>query len=805
MNNRFTERAQTAFELAHESARQYGHGYVGSEHLLLGLIRENNGVAAGALKAAGLSESAYVANMLEAVGQGEPGQQPLQGLTPRTKHIVEISAAEAGRLGHKYIGTEHLLLGILHDQDSIACRLLASMNIDIRQLYGDVVRTIGGQTPGQAWSQAPNARKSAEAKTLTQFGIDLTQAAADGKLDPVVGREREIVRVIQILSRRTKNNPVLLGEPGVGKTAIAEGLAQKMIQGSVPETLRDKRIITLDLSGMVAGTKYRGEFEERLKQAMEEIKAAGNIILFIDEFHTLVGAGAAEGAIDAANILKPALSRGEVQVIGATTLDEYRKHIEKDAALERRFQPVSVGEPTPEETVEILFGLRDKYEAHHRVKITDDAVRAAVNLSIRYIADRFLPDKAIDLIDEAASRLRMNTLTTPDGLKALEEKAEALLHEKEAAVNNQLFEEAARLRDEERRCRAELDDARAAWKKDHTGSGEVTEEDVAIVVSGWTGVPVTKLTEGEGQRLLNMEGILHERVVGQDEAVAAVAKAIRRGRIGLKDPKRPTGSFIFLGPTGVGKTELCKALAEAMFGDESALLRVDMSEFMEKHSTSKLIGSPPGYVGYEEAGGLTEKVRRRPYCVLLFDEIEKAHPDVFNLMLQILEDGVLTDSHGRKVDFKNAIVVMTSNLGARSITEPNRLGFMAEADRAQSDSTIRSAVLSELKKAFRPEFLNRVDEVIVFRQLSREEIRSIAQKMLSVVSDRISKLGIVLKVEDSALDFISQKGYDPVYGARPLRRVIQTEIEDALAEKILDGSVTAQAVISEKDGRLIIA
>lgn len=811
MNNRFTERAQKAIELAHDAATRLGHGYVGSEHLLLGLLRENEGVAAHALKNAGVGEEDFLNRVIENVGQGDPGQTPLQGLTPRSKHIIELASAEASRMGHGYVGTEHLLLGILHESDSFACRLLASMSVDIRKLYTDIIRAVGGnpQQPLQSgqWQQGSGKQQAQrDGRALSQFGRDLTKAAQEGSLDPVVGREREIIRVMQILSRRTKNNPVLLGEPGVGKTAIAEGLAQKMASGDVPENIRDKRIVTLDLSGMVAGTKYRGEFEERLKQAMEEIRQLGNIILFIDEIHTLVGAGAAEGAIDAANILKPALSRGEIQVIGATTLDEYRKYIEKDAALERRFQPVMVGEPTPEETVEILRGLRDRYEAHHRVKITDAALESAVSLSVRYISDRFLPDKAIDLIDEAASRLRMNALTAPAGLKELEEKAEKLSAEKEAASNAQRFEDAARLRDEELACRGELDKTRSAWRdSSKTQGGEVTPDEVAAVVSNWTGIPVTRLTEDEAKRLLDMENILHKRVIGQEEAVASVAKAIRRGRVGLKDPKRPTGSFIFLGPTGVGKTELCKAIAEAIFGDEQALIRVDMSEFMEKHSVSKLIGSPPGYVGYGEGGGLTEKIRRKPFSVLMFDEIEKAHPDVFNLLLQILEDGILTDSQGRKVDFKNTIVVMTSNLGARNITEPGRLGFMPEADRARSDGDIKSTVLTELKKAFRPEFLNRVDEVIVFQKLTREDIQKIAGKMLDTVRERLASMNVALEVGHESLELIADRGYDPVYGARPLRRCIQSEIEDVIAEKILDGSITSHAFVRVDDGKFAIS
>ncbi|MDR1691786.1 MAG: ATP-dependent Clp protease ATP-binding subunit [Oscillospiraceae bacterium] len=799
MNNKFTQKANTVLRLAHEAAAELGHGYVGTEHILLGLSREPEGVAAGALAGAGVRSDALTRKAVEIVGRGEPGEKPLQGLTPRAKRVVDIAHSEAARLGHHFVGTEHLLMGVLHESDSVATRMLASLNVDIRKLYNDILGKVGAKNNREA---APTHRGS-ELRTLSQFSKNLTDAAREGRLDPVVGREKDISRVIQILSRRTKNNPVLIGEPGVGKTAIAEGLAQKITDGDTPEHLKGSQLVSLDLSAMVAGTKYRGEFEERLKAAMEEVKSAGNVILFIDELHTLVGAGAAEGAIDAANILKPALARGEIQVIGATTVEEYRKHVEKDKALERRFEPVTVGEPTPEEALIILRGLRDKYEAHHKIKLSDEALQAAVTLSVRYIADRYLPDKAIDLIDEAASRLRMNAQTAPPDLRALEEKLGALKTEKEAAVSNQRFEEAARLRDEERTLTEELEGQRGQWKQ--TSRGEVGEDDVAAVVSLWTGIPVTRLTEDEGSRLLRMEEILHKRVVGQDEAVGAVARAIRRGRVGLKDPKRPAGSFIFLGPTGVGKTELCKALAEALFGDENAMIRIDMSEFMEKHTVSKLIGSPPGYVGYEEAGGLTEKVRRKPYTVALFDEIEKAHPDVFNLLLQILEDGVLTDSHGRKVSFRDTIVVMTSNLGARNITEPNKTMGFSQSDRVMTDEAIRDAVTKELKQAFRPEFINRVDEIIVFQKLSKEQIRDIADKMLAPLTERVKGLGITLTVQPEVLDWLAEKGFDPVMGARPLRRAIQSEIEDRLAEKMLAKQLTLDNVqITIADGQVTI-
>ncbi|MDR3277576.1 MAG: ATP-dependent Clp protease ATP-binding subunit, partial [Oscillospiraceae bacterium] len=715
---RFTQGAKNVFDLAQAAAAELGHSYVGSEHLLLGLAREGGGVAAKTLRENGL-EGKLILDLIEKyVGRGNRGENPPQGLTPRAKRIVEIALTESNRLGHNYIGTEHLLMGILREYDSVAAKLIVSAGADLNKMYTDIINIFNsGEYKTRAGAPAGRVKRE-DTKTLDQFSRDLTDMARDGALDPVIGREEEIRRVIQILSRRTKNNPVLIGEPGVGKTAVAEGLAQRVISGDVPETLRDKRVVSLDLTGMVAGTKYRGDFEERIKTAIEEVRTAGNVILFVDELHTLIGAGAAEGAIDAANIIKPALGRGEIQLVGATTLNEYRKYVEKDAALERRFQPVTVGEPSQEETVLILRGLRDKYEAHHRLKITDGAIDAAVTMSSRYINDRFLPDKAIDLIDEASSRVRMENLRLPPSLKELEERREALANEKEAAVKSQDFERAAALRDREKQLGEELELARESWESVRSGDRDsVGAEDVAAVVSGWTGIPVTSITEDESARLLKMESVLHNRVIGQDEAVSAVSRAIRRGRVGLKDPKRPIGSFLFLGPTGVGKTELCKALAEAMFGDENAMLRVDMSEYMEKHTVSKLIGSPPGYVGYDEGGQLTEKVRRRPYSVLLFDEIEKAHEDVFNILLQVMEDGVLTDSQGRRVDFKNTVIVMTSNVGARSITEKRaKLGFSQEDDGAERGfDRIRGAVLEELKRVFKPEFLNRVDDTIVFR------------------------------------------------------------------------------------------
>ncbi len=796
-NNRFTERAEQALRLAHEAAAELGHSHVGSEHMLLGLIREGSGVAARALAAAGVTDEQIHQMIVENIGTGEPGESTPQGLTPRAKRIIEIAMAEAVRLGHNYVGTEHLLMGLLREGDCFAARMLAASGVDAQRLYMSVLGMLGSQPSGG--EEGPSGgiggrqgrgERGGSTKTLEQYGADLTQAARDGKLDPVIGRNDEIDRVIQILSRRTKNNPCLIGEPGVGKTAIAEGLAEKIAAQDVPESLRGRRVFALELSGVVAGTKYRGEFEERIKAILDEVKKSGNVILFIDEIHTLVGAGAAEGAIDAANILKPMLSRGEIQVIGATTLAEYRKYIEKDAALERRFQPVMVNEPSQEDSVSILMGLRDRYEAHHKLKISDEAIRAAVTLSTRYISDRYLPDKAIDLIDEAASRLRMKAQTAPPDLKSLEDEAAKLSKDMDEAVQAQDFEKAASLRDRKTELNKKIESQRNAWREKNGSAGTtVTEEDIANVVSGWTGIPVTRLTETESERLMKLEDELHRRVIGQDSAVSAVARAIRRGRVGLKDPKRPIGSFIFLGPTGVGKTELARALAEAMFGDENAMMRVDMSEYMEKHTVSKLIGSPPGYVGYDEGGQLTEKVRRHPYCVILFDEIEKAHPDVFNIMLQILEDGILTDAQGRRVDFKNSIIIMTSNIGAQLITNEGQraLGFAGDEKHESTFEEISESVMGELKRAFRPEFLNRIDEIIVFHRLEKDEIRKIANLMLGEVTKRLEGMEIHLTWDDAALDKLVDMGYDPVYGARPLRRVIQTQVEDRAAEMLLTG------------------
>ena len=812
--NKFTPRAEEALRLSQEAAEEMGHGYVGSEHLLLGLIREEEGIAHRVLAEYGVTDEMVCGVLQRSVGKGLSGAAPSQGLTPRAKSVVELAVSESARMGSSYIGTEHLLMGILREGGNMALRILRTMGVDPKKMYSSIVKKLN-DTPHTVTSGAATANRESDKKnkTLAEFTRDLTEAARSGKLDPVIGRDKEIQRVIQILSRRTKNNPVLIGEPGVGKTAIAEGLAERISSGDVPEELLDKKILSLDLSGMVAGTKYRGEFEERIKNTLAEVKKAGNVILFIDELHTIVGAGSAEGAVDAANIIKPALGRGEIRVIGATTLNEYRKYIEKDAALERRFQPVTVGEPTPEATLEILKGLRDKYEAHHKLTITDEALEAAVQLSKRYIGDRFLPDKAIDLMDEAASQVRMTAEASSPDLKALEEKIAALHREKSEAVTAQDFEKAAQLRDIEKDYQEQVEIERDNWRKQMAQNrGSVTADDVAKVVAGWTGIPVTRLTEDESMRLLKLEEKLHQRVVGQDEAVNAVAKAIRRSRVGLKDPKRPIGSFLFLGPTGVGKTELCKTLAEAMFGDENAMVRIDMSEYMEKHTVSRLVGSPPGYVGHEEGGQLTEKVRRKPYSVVLFDEIEKAHEDVWNILLQILEDGIVTDSQGRKVDFKNTIIVMTSNVGAKNITaDAARLGFDGgDKDEKETEEVrfdrIRDAVMADLKRTFRPEFLNRIDEIIVFRQLTEDNIRQIARRMLDVTGARMAQQGITLAADDDAVAELARDGFDPQYGARPLRRAIQSMVEDAVAEKMLEGELKSgdTAHVRLKDGKVVI-
>ncbi len=805
---KLTERAKNAINLAGQAAMEMGHNYIGTEHLLLGLIREGGGVAAKILLDNGAT-SKKVENKIDFfVGVDLPINNPALSFTPRTKSVLEHSYSEARKLGHNYIGTEHILIALLRESESLAVRILSDLSVNIQKVYSDIVRLMNENSFDEVPSNEPMGEKPRQSRkassnektpTLDKYGRDLTKMATELKLDPIIGRDKVIERVIQILSRRTKNNPCLIGEPGVGKTAVAEGLAQKIVQGLVPEILKDKKVITLDLSSMVAGAKYRGEFEERLKGAMEEIRKSGNIILFIDEIHTIIGAGAAEGAIDAANILKPALARGEIQLIGATTLEEYRKHIEKDAALERRFQSIILDEPNHDECLEILKGIRDKYEAHHRVKITDGALDAAIKMSVRYIPDRFLPDKAIDLIDEAASRIRIKSLTAPPDVMELEEKIENIRQEKEAAITAQEYEKAASLRDEEKSLCNELKKQKDSWKDESIGdTAKVTEVEIAEIVSSWTGIPVKSIEDDEGERLLKLEDTLHARVIGQNEAVTAVSKAIRRGRVGLKDPKRPIGSFIFLGPTGVGKTELSKALAEAMFGDEDSLIRIDMSEYMEKHAVSRMVGSPPGYVGYDEGGQLTEKVRRKPYSVILFDEIEKAHPDVFNILLQILEDGILTDSQGRRVDFRNTVIIMTSNLGARLITENKSLGFSAGDDNSSDRdySKIKSDVTGELKRAFKPEFLNRIDDIIVFSQLNREDIKQIAGKMLDVLKERLIANEITATFTDAALDRIASVGFDPVYGARPLRRAIQSDIEDMLAEKMLDGCINKGDTIS---------
>ncbi|MBQ9279521.1 MAG: ATP-dependent Clp protease ATP-binding subunit [Clostridia bacterium] len=789
MMYKFTNRAEKAIALAQEAAAELGHNYVGTEHLLCGLLREGSGLAYRVLTDQGITDEKVMNLIEELIGRNDSLTEMPTGFTPRTKRVFEISFMEAKKINNNYIGTEHLLLGIMKEGDSVASRIILELGVDIQKLFSDLVKTLNDENSGGA-TTSHKKQSYHQTPTLNQFGKDLTSDATSGKLDPIIGRDDEIERIIQILSRRTKNNPCLIGEPGVGKTAVVEGLAERIVEGNVPENLRNKRVVTLDVSSMVAGAKYRGDFEERLKKCLQEIKKSGNVVLFIDEIHTIVGAGAAEGAIDAANILKPLLARAEIQVIGATTLNEYRKYIEKDAALERRFQPVIVGEPTTEETVQILRGIRDKYEAHHKVKITDEAIKAAVDLSSRYINDRYLPDKAIDIMDEAASRVKLASLTAPKEVKKMEEKIEETVKEKEDAINTQDFEKAAKLRDREQKERAKLEKMKVEWEqKNQIATTEVSENEIAEVVAKWTGIPVSKISEAETTRLKNLEQELHKRVIGQDDAIVAVSKAVRRGRVGLKDPKRPIGSFIFLGPTGVGKTETCKALAECLFGDENAMIRIDMSEYMEKHTVAKLIGSPPGYVGYEEGGQLTEKVRRKPYSVILFDEIEKAHPDVFNILLQILEDGRLTDSQGRTVDFKNTVIIMTSNVGARNITDHKAIGFNSAEEKKKNYEQIKSDVMSELKKEFRPEFLNRVDEMIVFKQLDETEIEKIVDIMVKNSIARLQDREIKVSVTNSMKKHIAKKGFDPLYGARPLRRAIQSLVEDKLAEGILDGKI----------------
>jgi ATP-dependent Clp protease ATP-binding subunit ClpC len=812
MNSKFTQKAQNALNRGLQLSKEMGHTYIGTEHILLGLLSEEDSIAARVLAGRGVTFEKTRDMVVNSVGVGSPSMVSPSDMTPRTKRIIEACAYESANMGHSYIGTEHLLLAIADEPDCFAYKLIAAQSGSMSDLRSEIMGYLGssegaeGKTAGGAAGKTEGENIKG-APTLSSYGRDLCRAAREGRIDPIIGRDKETERVIQILSRRTKNNPCLIGEPGVGKTAVVEGLAQRIVDGAVPDNLKDKIIVTLDISAMIAGAKYRGEFEERMKGVMDEVMKNKNIILFVDEIHTIIGAGGAEGAVDAANIIKPALARGEMQLIGATTITEYRKHIEKDAALERRFQSVMVGEPTPEEAEEILFGLRDKYEAHHKIKISDEAVKAAVKLSVRYINDRFLPDKAIDLIDEAASKKRLAGFTASPEIKEQEKKLKSVSAEKEEAIRGEDFERAASLRDDEKRLKDSIEEMKKAASEGHgSDSDEVTEEDIADIVTAWTGIPVQKLAEEESEKLLHLEDVLKERIIGQDEAVEAVARAIRRGRMGLKDPKRPIGSFIFLGPTGVGKTELTKALADVMFGSENAVIRIDMSEYMERHSTSKLIGSPPGYVGYDEGGQLTEKIRRQPYSVVLFDEIEKAHPDVFNILLQILEDGILTDGQGRRVDFKNSIIIMTSNLGAQSIVEPKRLGF---ADNGKSDASdeerTAAAVKDALKSTFRPEFLNRVDETIIFHKLSDENIKAIAGLMLGEVKQRAAAAGVNITFDDEVVAVLAKEGFDPVYGARPLRRAIVRRIEDSLSEAMLRGEVKAGDDVTAvmDDGKIV--
>ncbi|MFH0348707.1 MAG: ATP-dependent protease ATP-binding subunit ClpC [Bacillota bacterium] len=802
MFGRFTERAQKVLALAQEEALRLGHNNIGTEHILLGLVREGEGIAAKALQALGLGSDKIQKEVESLIGRGQEMSQTIH-YTPRAKKVIELSMDEARKLGHSYVGTEHILLGLIREGEGVAARVLNNLGVSLNKARQQVLQLLGSNETG---SSATGTNSNANTPTLDSLARDLTAIAKEDSLDPVIGRSKEIQRVIEVLSRRTKNNPVLIGEPGVGKTAIAEGLAQQIINNEVPEILRDKRVMTLDMGTVVAGTKYRGEFEDRLKKVMDEIRQAGNIILFIDELHTLIGAGGAEGAIDASNILKPSLARGELQCIGATTLDEYRKYIEKDAALERRFQPIQVDQPSADESIQILQGLRDRYEAHHRVSITDDAIEAAVKLSDRYISDRFLPDKAIDLIDEAGSKVRLRSFTTPPNLKELEQKLDEVRKEKDAAVQSQEFEKAASLRDTEQRLREQVEDTKKSWKeKQGQENSEVTVDDIAMVVSSWTGVPVSKIAQTETDKLLNMESILHSRVIGQDEAVVAVAKAVRRARAGLKDPKRPIGSFIFLGPTGVGKTELARALAESIFGDEEAMIRIDMSEYMEKHSTSRLVGSPPGYVGYDEGGQLTEKVRRKPYSVVLLDEIEKAHPDVFNILLQVLEDGRLTDSKGRTVDFRNTILIMTSNVGASELKRNKYVGFNVQ-DETQNHKDMKDKVMGELKRAFRPEFINRIDEIIVFHSLEKKHLTEIVSLMSDQLTKRLKEQDLSIELTDAAKAKVAEEGVDLEYGARPLRRAIQKHVEDRLSEELLRGNIDKgqHIVLDVEDGEIVV-
>ena len=814
MMYKFTNSAEKALELSGELAADFGHNYIGTEHILYGLVKEGSGVASQVLNLQEVTPENIEEEIEALVGKGTPIQNRQEiGFTPRSKRVIENAFLEARKFGSEFIGTEHLLIGIMREGDSIAVRIMLDLGVNPQKLYNEIIKVINEDENANINEKQSNGKGRGsynQTPTLNQYGTDLTKKTAEGKLDPVIGRKTEIQRVIQILSRRTKNNPCLIGEPGVGKTAVAEGLAEKIISEDVPEMLKNKRVVSLDIASMVAGAKYRGDFEERIKKCLEEVKKSGDVILFIDEVHTIVGAGSAEGAVDAANILKPLLARGEVQVIGATTLNEYRKYIEKDSALERRFSPVTVGEPTKAETEEILKGIRDKYEAHHNVKITDEAIKSAVELSTRYINDRFLPDKAIDLIDEAASRVKMKTYTQPESLKKLEDEIVTLDKEKEDTIRVQDFEKAAILRDKIKEEKEKLQKEKEKWQNKNTKNvTALNEEDIAEVVASWTGVPVKKLTQSENEKLKNLEKTLHQRVIGQNEAVEAVAKAIRRGRVGLKDPNRPIGSFLFLGPTGVGKTELSKALAESLFGNEDAMIRIDMSEYMEGHSVSKLIGSPPGYVGFDDGGQLTEKIRRKPYSVILFDEIEKAHPDVMNMLLQILDDGRLTDAQGRTVNFKNTVIIMTSNIGARLITDKTTLGFSAvdKKDETQKEyESIKKDVMGELKKQFRPEFINRIDEIIVFHKLNNEDIKQIIDIMINQVTKRMQEKGYNLEIEDSVKELIAKKGIDTNYGARPLKRAIQNILEDRVAEEILDGNIkqNKKAIIKAEDDKIVI-
>ena len=787
---KFTNKAKKVIEIANDISVEFGHNYIGTEHILYGLVKEGEGIAAKVLNNKGVTDEKVKVKIEEILGVGRDIKETL-GFTPRTKRVLENAFLEAKRIGYNYIGTEHLLLAIMKEGDCVAVRIITELNVEISKIYNEIAKVINEEESDREIKKDIERGKGSYSltPTLNQFGEDITLQAEDGKFDNIIGREKEIERIIQILSRRTKNNPCLIGEPGVGKTAIVEGLAEKVVLGEVPESLKNKRIVSVDISGMVAGAKYRGDFEERIKKALNEVKKVEDVILFIDEIHTIVGAGAAEGAIDAANILKPLLARGEIQLIGATTIEEYRKYIEKDSALERRFSPVDVGEPTEKETIEIIKGIRDKYEAHHNVKITDEAVNSAVTLSVRYITDRFLPDKAIDLIDEAASQVRMKIFTEPDEIKTLEEKLEIISKEKEEAIYNQEFEKAAKLRDIEQQTREKLEEETVKWRKaKNKDITEIGEENIAEIISKWTGIPAQRLTEDENQKLKHLEDKLHERVIGQNEAVEAVAKAIRRGRVGLKDPKRPIGSFLFLGPTGVGKTELSKALSEILFDNENSMIRLDMSEYMEAHSVSKLIGSPPGYIGYDGGGQLTEKIRRKPYSVVLFDEIEKAHTDVMNILLQILEDGHLTDSQGREVDFKNTVIIMTSNLGARHITDKKSLGFVnTENDKEYEE--VKKEVIKELKHELRPEFINRIDEIIVFHKLNKQDIENIAQIMLKQVEARLQKQKYIVEIDDEVVKTIIEQGFDSNFGARPLRRTIQNLVEDRISEEILAGNL----------------